>query len=195
MKSLKLLTICAFVVLSCSKTDKENIDTDKDKTMYFKEDENVDPATREATNWDEVDVTSPIVKYEEIESEEIEVRGTETYSVYGVDEAVLFDFDKAQIRDTGKEKLKEVINSVQKRHPDGEIAVRGYTDAVGSKDYNKELSEDRAKAVADYMKENSDIEDSQISVLAKGEKNPVATNETAQGRQQNRRVEILVKNK
>jgi outer membrane protein OmpA-like peptidoglycan-associated protein len=196
MKAIQVFIIFIYILslAACSKTEKEKIDTSKDETMYLKEDENVDPQTRSKTEWSEVDVTSPIVKYEEIKSEEIEVRGTDSFSVYAVEERVLFDFDKAEIRNTGEEKLEEVINSVEKRHPDGEIAVRGYTDAIGSEAYNKQLAEERARAVAEYIKENSDVGGDQISVLAKGEENPVATNETEKGRQKNRRVEIVVKN-
>lgn len=191
---LSYFGLCVVLLMSCSKSEKEEIDTGKEETMYLKEDENVDPQTAEKTDWDEVDVTSPIVSYEEIKSKEIEVRGSDSFSVYAVDETVLFDFDKAEIRDSGEEKLKEVVNSLEKRHPDGEVAVRGYTDAIGSKDYNKELAEERAEAVADFIRENADVSKEDITVLAKGEKNPVASNETAEGRQENRRVEILVRN-
>lgn len=191
---LSYFGLCVVLLMSCSKSEKEEIDTGKEETMYLKEDENVDPQTAKKTDWDEVDVTSPIVSYEEIKSKEIEVRGSDSFSVYAVDETVLFDFDKAEIRDSGEEKLKEVVNSLEKRHPDGEVAVRGYTDAIGSKDYNKELAEERAEAVADFIRENADVSKEDITVLAKGEKNPVASNETAEGRQENRRVEILVRN-
>ena len=178
----------------CSQSEKEKIDTQNDEAMYLKEDENVPEKTQEKTDWDQVSATSPIVNYEEVQSSEIEVRGTDGFSVYTLDEKILFDFDKAEIRPGGEEKLEEIISSVEKRHPDGEIAVRGYTDAIGSKDYNRELAEDRAQEVASYITENAEISDDQIDILAKGEQDPVATNETAEGRQKNRRVEILVRN-
>lgn len=194
MKKLMISGLTMVLLASCSQTEKEKVDTQSEETMYMKEDENVERSTREQTEWDEVDVTSPIVSYEEIQSEEIEVRGNGDYSVYTVDETILFDFDKANIRDSGEDKLKEVITSVKKRHPDGEIAVRGYTDATGSADYNKELAEERAEAVASFLKEDSEIEDDQVTVIAKGEQDPVASNQTQEGRQQNRRVEILARN-
>lgn len=194
MKKLIISGLTIILLMSCSQSEKEKIDTQSEETMYMKEDENVDASTREQTNWDEVDVSSPIVSYEEIQSEEIEVRGTNDYSVYAVDETVLFDFDKASIRDSGKEKLREVITSVKKRHPDGNIAVRGYTDAIGTKDYNKALAEERARAVASFLQEDDAIEDDQVTVIARGEQDPVASNETPEGRQKNRRVEILVRN-
>ena len=190
------LIICSLILVSwgCSQSEKEKIDTQNDEAMYLKEDENVPEKTQEKTNWDQVSATSPIVNYEEVQSSEIEVRGTDSFSVYTLDEKILFDFDKAEIRPGGEEKLEEIISSVEKRHPDGEIAVRGYTDAIGSKDYNRELAEERAQEVASYITENAEISDDQIDILAKGEQDPVATNETAEGRQKNRRVEILVRN-
>lgn len=194
MKKLIFSGLTMLLLISCTQSEKEKIDTESEETMYLKEDEDVATSTREQTNWGDVDVTSPIVSYEEIQSEEIEVRGTRDYSVYTVDETVLFDFDKASIREGGEDKLDEVITSVKKRHPDGEIAVRGYTDAVGTPEYNKELSEKRAEAVASFLQDDAEIDDDQVTVLAKGEQDPVASNETAEGRQKNRRVEILVRN-
>lgn len=194
MKKLIFSGLTMLLLISCTQSEKEKIDTESEETMYLKEDEDVATSTREQTNWGDVDVTSPIVSYEEIQSEEIEVRGTRDYSVYTVDETVLFDFDKASIRESGEDKLDEVITSVKRRHPDGEIAVRGYTDAVGTPEYNKELAEKRAEAVASFLQDDAEIDDDQVTVIAKGEQDPVASNETAEGRQKNRRVEILVRN-
>lgn len=193
MKHTLILIVSLLVMMSCSETKKENIETEDENTMVLKEDDEVSQSTKEKVDWNEVDVTSPIVKYDEVKSEDIEVRGNDEYSVYSIEEDVLFDFDKAAIRETGEDKLKEVITSLEKRHPDGEIAVKGYTDAVGSKDYNKDLAEDRAEAVADYIQKNSDIEEDRINVIPKGEQDPVSSNETAEGRQDNRRVEIMVR--
>jgi outer membrane protein OmpA-like peptidoglycan-associated protein len=193
MKQILIATFCFLMMLSCSKTTKEDADTTDENTMVLKEGDKVSEVTKNKVDWNEVDVTSPIVKYEEVKSKDIEVRGAENYSVYSVDESILFDVDKAEIRKDGEEKLKEVITSVKQRHPQAEIAVKGYTDAVGSKDDNKELAEDRAEAVAEYIEKNSDITEDRISIIARGEKDPVATNETEEGRQENRRVEILVR--
>jgi outer membrane protein OmpA-like peptidoglycan-associated protein len=193
MKQILIATFCFLMMLSCSKTTKDDADTTDENTMVLKEGDKVSEVTKNKVDWNEVDVTSPIVKYEEVKSKDIEVRGAENYSVYSVDESILFDVDKAEIRKDGEEKLKEVITSVKQRHPQAEIAVKGYTDAVGSKDDNKELAEDRAEAVAEYIEKNSDITEDRISIIARGEKDPVATNETEEGRQENRRVEILVR--
>lgn len=190
MKAIKIIGLSALVFFSCSKSENKET-TDQD--MVLREDEAVSEATKERINWDEVDVTSPIVTYDEVKSKDIEVRASDRYSVYSIDEKILFDVDKATIRSGGEEKLQEVVTSLKQRYPEGEIAVKGYTDATGSKSYNKDLSKERAEAVANFLQQKGDIEEDRIEVIAKGEKNPTATNETAEGRQENRRVEIMVR--
>jgi outer membrane protein OmpA-like peptidoglycan-associated protein len=194
MKHLAIVSLMVVFFMSCSKTENKDTTADGKETMVLKKDENVSDNTKRKTNWNEVDLTSPVVKYDEVKSTDIEVRGNNEYSIYSVDEKILFDTDKAAIGKKGKEKLKEVAQSVKKRHPKGEIAVYGYTDATGSAEYNKDLSKERAEAVADYLKQNSEIESDNINVIAKGEQNATASNETAEGRQKNRRVEIVVRN-
>ena len=191
MKLLFALSLGLFIFTGCSQEKENNAAAEEDK-MVLKEDEEVSEATKEETNWDDVDVTSPVVQYEEVKSKDIEVRGAEEYAVYTIDEEVLFDVNKAAIGEQGKEKLQEVVTSVKQRYPDGEIAVKGYADATGDKSDNKDLSKDRAQAVADFLTQNG-IEDDQIDVIARGEKDPVASNDTEEGREQNRRVEIMVK--
>ncbi|WP_233120024.1 OmpA family protein [Rappaport israeli] len=72
-----------------------------------------------------------------------------------------------------------------------EITIVGHTDSVGSEKYNQGLSERRARSVGDYMLENG-VPASLIKAYGQGESQPVATNKTAAGRAQNRRVEITV---
>jgi OmpA-OmpF porin, OOP family len=70
--------------------------------------------------------------------------------------------------------------------------VKGYADSTGDKSDNKDLSKQRAQAVADYMAKNG-IDQDRIEVRGKGEKDPVADNDTAAGRAKNRRVEIVAR--
>lgn len=101
-----------------------------------------------------------------------------------------FDFDKATIKpefegvlDAGVEALKE--NSGVR------VQVAGYTDGVGTDAYNQGLSERRANAVLDYLSSHG-IDAARLSAVGFGESNPVADNETADGRSQNRRVELNI---
>ena len=71
------------------------------------------------------------------------------------------------------------------------IFIEGDTDGEGSDDYNQKLSERRAQAVADYQK-GLGIPNSRISTVGLGESNPIASNDTVDGRQQNRRVEVAI---
>jgi OOP family OmpA-OmpF porin len=104
--------------------------------------------------------------------------------------SVNFDFDKAAIRDDAKPVLDEAISTLQ---AEGGVAVivQGHTDSIGQEKYNQGLSERRAKAVQDYLIAGG-IDASRITKQGFGETQPVASNDTADGRAQNRRVELHV---
>ncbi|MFM2625695.1 outer membrane beta-barrel protein [Vibrio owensii] len=76
------------------------------------------------------------------------------------------------------------------QYPEGNIRIVGHTDSVGSQAYNQRLSEQRAQALAEYLKRMG-IAETRMSVEGQGESQPVANNETAEGRAQNRRVEVV----
>jgi len=103
---------------------------------------------------------------------------------------VLFEFDKSNLSDNSKislDKLVKVLNS----YPDTNIEVQGHTDSKGSISYNQNLSEQRASVVTGYL-DNNGIIDSRLTLKGFGESSPKYTNETADGRSQNRRVEFLI---
>ncbi len=103
---------------------------------------------------------------------------------------VLFDFDSAAIRPSEKPKLDELAN-VFAKYPENIVVIGGHTDSIGSEAYNLELSEKRAQSVAAYLR-SKNINISSLTAKGYGESQPVATNETAEGRQKNRRVEIQI---
>jgi len=106
------------------------------------------------------------------------------------DSGLFFDFDKSDLRPeaaTNVERLAEILN----RYPDTDILVEGDTDNIGSEAYNLKLSERRAQAVANFLV-GQDVAGSRISIVGLGETNPIASNATDYGRQQNRRVEVAV---
>lgn len=105
---------------------------------------------------------------------------------------IQFDFDKAVIKDQYYPILDEGIAALAK-HPEKSVAVEGYTCSIGAEDYNLRLSEKRAEAVKAYMVEKG-IAAEKLSTMGYGEANPVADNETRQGREMNRRVEFKVMN-
>ncbi|HTF33281.1 MAG TPA: OmpA family protein [Myxococcota bacterium] len=103
---------------------------------------------------------------------------------------VNFDFDKATIRPDAKVILDEAA-AILKRNPDTKVNVDGYTDSIGTKEYNQGLSERRATSVADYLGQ-AGVTRSNLIPRGFGLTNPVASNKTAEGRAKNRRVELLV---
>ena len=103
-----------------------------------------------------------------------------------------FDFDKSTLKPEGRAKLDELARRVQSENFRLEVIVAtGHTDSIGSDKYNQGLSERRAATVKAYLV-NKGIDANRIYAEGKGEKQPVATNKTREGRAQNRRVEIKV---
>jgi outer membrane protein OmpA-like peptidoglycan-associated protein len=103
---------------------------------------------------------------------------------------VLFDTGKYSLRPLAREKLAKVAGIVS-GHPGLKLDVQGYTDSVGGDDYNQTLSEQRGGAVRDYLTKEG-MASSSVQSEGFGKAQPVATNDTAAGRQQNRRVEIVI---
>jgi outer membrane protein OmpA-like peptidoglycan-associated protein len=118
---------------------------------------------------------------------------TETEVVIQLPGSILFDFDSANIRPDAHRALTDVTQVI-KAYANRPARVEGHTDSVASDEYNQSLSERRAKSVADWLGANG-VERSRLAATGYGEKKPVATNDTAAGRQLNRRVEVVIARK
>ncbi len=94
-------------------------------------------------------------------------------------------------RPAAREKLAKGSPGIVSGHPGLKLDVEGYTDSVGSDSYNQELSEKRGNSVRDYLVQQG-MPASSVTAKGLGETLPVASNDTAQGRQQNRRVELVI---
>jgi outer membrane protein OmpA-like peptidoglycan-associated protein len=103
---------------------------------------------------------------------------------------VLFDYDRATLKPGAREKLARVAG-VLLTYPGLELEVEGHTDSMGTDEYNQGLSERRAASVRDYLVSQG-IPQATIEAMGFGESRPVVGNETASGRQRNRRVELIV---
>lgn len=103
---------------------------------------------------------------------------------------VLFDTGSANLKTGTREKLAKVAG-ILLSHPGLKIQVEGHTDSVGEAGYNQHLSENRAGSVRTYLVDQGIAHDA-VGTTGFGETNPVASNTTAEGRQQNRRVELIV---
>jgi OOP family OmpA-OmpF porin len=105
----------------------------------------------------------------------------------------LFDVSKADLKPAGKSELDALVNKIQDSNTQVEqITVTGYTDASGKSAHNQKLSERRAEAVKAYLVSKG-LSADHIVTKGAGDANPVASNKTAAGRSQNRRVEIDIK--
>jgi OOP family OmpA-OmpF porin len=110
--------------------------------------------------------------------------------------ALLFAFDSAVLSDNAKAVLDERIAKYKGRGElTSNVKVIGHTDSTGPEEYNQQLSERRAKSVAEYLEQNTNITDDQIDAVGKGENEPKASNDTSEGRAINRRVIIILEGK
>lgn len=104
---------------------------------------------------------------------------------------ILFDTDSYTLREDAKSTVDSIINAIKETYPDREIIVEGHTDNTGEANYNQALSEKRAKTVADYILPKLDHD--KLSYRGFGDKEPIASNDNPNGRQKNRRVDIIIK--
>ena len=100
-----------------------------------------------------------------------------------------FEFDKARLTSEGRAHVDHAVQIMQES-PSMRVVVEGNTDSIGSDAYNMKLSQRRADTVRDYMVQKG-ISASRIRTAAYGETRPIASNKTAEGRAQNRRVDIV----
>lgn len=103
---------------------------------------------------------------------------------------VLFDFDSANLK-SGASKVVNELSGFLKEYPERTIQIEGFTDSVGSAEYNQNLSQRRADALKQALV-NAGISTQRIKTIGYGEEYPVATNMNEAGRQQNRRVEVII---
>jgi outer membrane protein OmpA-like peptidoglycan-associated protein len=103
---------------------------------------------------------------------------------------VLFDFNKYTLKPEARERLAR-ISGIVLAYPDLKLQIDGYTDSIGSDEYNQTLSDKRAEAVRDFLVSNG-VSMNNVAARGLGKADPVADNSTAQGRQLNRRVEMIV---
>ncbi|HKM92728.1 MAG TPA: OmpA family protein [Prolixibacteraceae bacterium] len=103
---------------------------------------------------------------------------------------VLFGFDKAELKPVAKENLGKLV-TILNDYPDTNIEIHGHTDSKGSLSYNQSLSEQRARAVSNYLT-NRSIASNRLTTIGFGEEQPKYDNDTANGHDRNRRVEFAI---
>lgn len=124
----------------------------------------------------------------ELPNAQVERVGEGIKITFGSD--ILFDVDSYQLKPETKRQLTEFAQTLNK-YEDTDIRIEGHADATGSDGHNQKLSEQRAKAVADFL-ESQGVKSSRVEETGYGEAQPVADNATEAGRSKNRRVDVAV---
>jgi outer membrane protein OmpA-like peptidoglycan-associated protein len=106
------------------------------------------------------------------------------------DSGLLFDVDKAVLKEESRQELSKLATILNK-YEDTEILLEGHTDATGSEEHNLELSRLRAQAVSNYLA-SLEVDPTRFTIMGYGESQPIASNETIEGRKLNRRVEVAI---
>lgn len=119
-----------------------------------------------------------------------ETKRTEQGLITKLKSDILFDTGKADLKATAKTNLQQMAD-IMKKYPENVLSINGYTDNTGSSAVNDALSERRAKAVKDQLVA-SGMPEPVMTAYGRGSSNPIGSNSDANGRQQNRRVEIEV---
>jgi outer membrane protein OmpA-like peptidoglycan-associated protein len=137
------------------------------------------------------DERAALAEIEELgkESAELQVRKTERGLVVTLGD-ILFDVDQATLNPGGELQVARLADALRQM-PERNVLIEGHTDSTGSDAYNDDLSQRRADAVEDLLIMQG-IEPTRVVTRGYGERLPVATNDTAAGRQQNRRVEVVI---
>ncbi len=133
---------------------------------------------------------APMPKDAEPEKEEIVIKEEDRGLVINLSSKVLFDTDKSEVKAEAQKSLDEV-SAILKVYPKNNVLIEGHTDNTGTKQRNEKLSLERAQAVFDYFA-GKGIDGERMKIFGYGDTKPVVSNATDRGKEQNRRVEIVI---
>ncbi len=106
------------------------------------------------------------------------------------DSGLMFDINRYDLRDQSRDNLVRLA-AILNKYPDTNILIEGHTDSTGTREINQPLSENRAKAVAAFLAKQN-VLSNRFTVMGYGPDQPIAPNDTVEGRQQNRRVDLAI---
>ncbi|HXG53336.1 MAG TPA: OmpA family protein [candidate division Zixibacteria bacterium] len=131
---------------------------------------------------------------EELKKRNIEARETSRGVMVNLP-SVNFRFDSAELTPEGRERVSQIAGIVKRDAPDRRLSVEGHAsrESAAQEAYNQRLSERRAQTVADAL-EQYGVDGRRLSVRGLGTRSPIASNDTEEGRRQNRRVEVIIEN-
>lgn len=136
---------------------------------------------------------APKVQAEDFNQVAVVKQQADNKVVLNFKEPINFKYNSDEINPDSLENIQKVANAL-KKYPNATVRAAGYTDSLGNETYNLDLSQRRAKAVALQLVKDG-VKAENVSFIGYGAANPIATNKTAAGRAQNRRVELEVTNK
>jgi OOP family OmpA-OmpF porin len=145
----------------------------------------------EGQNLDLRNITSDmVIEHKDFNLEPIKVNTVQENVVMTLNN-VFFDFDQVTLKQESFPELNRIV-TLMKEKSGMKIEIAGHTDAIGTDDYNLNLSERRAKSVMQYLLEKGQIEKDRITIVFFGESKPIESNDTKEGRKKNRRVEFKI---
>lgn len=115
--------------------------------------------------------------------------------IVDIPDNILFEYDKADLKSDATKLLDSVVILLGDLDDKTTVLINGHTDNTGDESYNLDLSEKRADSVYKYISANDDLANLKIKTQGYGQKEPIASNDTEEGRQQNRRVEFVIRQK
>ena len=118
-------------------------------------------------------------------------RPTEGEIAVNLTNDILFDFNSSSLRPESQQTLAALASNFR-NYPDEQVTIEGHTDSIGTPEYNQTLSQQRASAVSGYLSAEG-VPSERITSIGYGETRPKASNDTPEGRQVNRRVEIHIR--
>ena len=179
----RLTFFLALLIKVACNTATENSSDLKTDTITVKENENSEAGNETVIN--EPDWDSPVVKYEEIGGDEVNVRSRNNYSIYSLDENEIFISNTADLDEKGFGVLEKVVSSLNKRYKEGDIRIYR---AEYDEDVKNKLADARAKVVRDYLITVGQISGTRVSFSESNQNNPVGQT----GRRSRDNIEIVV---
>lgn len=185
LASLIVIASTATITTACSTSTKTaNAETEQNyELLSMKTDQDVYNATA-----DKSAVISVQTEYEEPEP-------AQQQTATPIEDIVYFEFDSKELTTEAKTKLEKLADEAKMAENNNLIvSLKGFADATGPEEYNQDLSKERANSVKEFLKDNG-VEAREYEVVALGESNPAADNDTKEGRAENRRVVLLIETK
>lgn len=182
LASLIVIASTATITTACStSTETANAETEQNyELLSMKTDQDVYNATA-----DKSAVISVQTEYEEPEP-------AQQQTATPIEDIVYFEFDSKELTTEAKTKLEKLADEAKMAENNNLIvSLKGFADATGPEEYNQDLSKERANSVKEFLKDNG-VEAREYEVVALGESNPAADNDTKEGRAENRRVVLLI---